>query len=892
MAVLSVSVDLESDIALRDGTTVRLRPSRQDDSAMALRFLEGLSAESLYNRFLMTPHLDLARARTCVDVDQAGQVVLVAERAGELVGLAGYHSDPARPDWAEVALAVADDLQGRGLGTRLLERLAEIGRSRGLTGFEAFVRGENRRMMDVFVRSGFSQTREIEQGTWHVTLALEPTARLTAASAARSRVAATASLRRFFQPRVVAVVGANRKPGRIGSEIFRNLRESGFTGMLIPVNPAGATVAGLAAYSSVTSIPGPVDLAIIVVPAAEVLAVVDDCIAKDVKALVVISAGFGECGEAGKALEAQLVAKIRAAGIRMIGPNCMGIINTDPAVSLNATFAPSRPIRGRLAFLTQSGALGIAILDYVKRLNLGISTFASVGNKADVSGNDLIQYWDEDPETDVILLYLESFGNPRKFAEIAGRISRRKPIVAVKAGRSEAGARAASSHTGASATSDRLVDAMLRDSGVIRTRTLEELFDVATLLSQQPVPAGRRVAIVTNAGGPAILAADACEANGLLVPPLPAETQDRLRAFLPAAASVTNPVDMIASATAEQFERTVKAVAADPGVDSIIAIFIPPLVTAAEDVARAIRTAALSTTKPIIASFMGGQGVLPALAPVPSYPFPESAAVALAAVTRYGEWRRRPIAEGVPMSETMRAGVRLHVERGLGNGGGWLTPAQCDALMQAAGIPTLPVRTARTADEAVNAATALGFPVVLKASGESILHKSDGGGVKLSLASAEDVRGAYAELSETFGERLTEVIVQPMASGGTEMMVGGLNDAAFGPVVMAGSGGVLVELMADTAFAMCPVSDAGAQALLEQVRGMARLRGFRGSPVLDEKAFRGLIVLVSRLLHACPEILEMDLNPVIVMASGAVAIDARIKFGAAARSQAGRRIRY
>jgi acetyl coenzyme A synthetase (ADP forming)-like protein len=892
MPLPSSSLDLESDVALRDGTTIRLHPSRKEDAARALRFLQGLSAESLYNRFLVRPHLDLASARACVEVDQTRQVVLLAERAAELVGLAGYYADPERPDWAEVAFAVADGLQGFGLGTRLLERLAEIARSRGVTGFEAFVRGENRRMMDVFAQSGFSQKREIEQGTWHVTLLLEPTARLAAASAARSRTAATASLRRFFQPRVVAVVGANRKPGRIGSEIFRNLRESGFTGTIIPVNPAGETVAGLAAYPSVTSIPGPVDLAVIVVPAAEVLAVVDDCIAKDVKALVVISAGFGECGDAGKALEARLVAKIRAAGIRMIGPNCMGIINTDPAVALNATFAPGRPGPGRLAFLTQSGALGIAILDYVKRLNLGISTFASVGNKADVSGNDLIQYWDEDPNTDVILLYLESFGNPRKFAEIAGRISRRKPIVAVKAGRSNAGARAASSHTGASATSDRLVDAMLRDSGVIRTRTLEELFDVAALLSQQPIPTGRRVAIVTNAGGPAILAADACEANGLTVSPLSPETQDRLRAFLPAAASVTNPVDMIASASAEQFERTVKLVAADPGVDGVIAIFIPPLVTAAEDVARAIRTAALGATKPIIASFMGRQGVLPALAPVPSYPFPESAAVALAAVTRYGEWRARAIAAGAPMSETMRGSVQLHVERGLASGGGWLPPAQCDALLRAVGIPTLPVRSALTVEEAVSAASAFGFPVVLKAFGEGILHKSDGGGVKLSLGSAEEVRRAYAELSEAFGERLTEVIVQPMASGGTEMMVGGLNDAAFGPVVMAGSGGVLVELMADTAFAMCPVSDAGAHTLLEQVRGMARLRGFRGSPVLDEKALRGLVVRVSQLLDACPEILEMDLNPVIVMASGAVAIDARIKLGAAARPQAGRRIRY
>ena len=753
------------------------------------------------------------------------------------------------------------------------------------------MRGENRRMLEMFVQSGFSETREIERGTWRVTLSLEATAGLLSASAGRSRHAATASLRRFFTPRVVAVAGANREPGRIGSEIFRNLRESGFTGTLVPVNPAATSVDGLAAFPSVAAIPGPVDLAVIVVPAAQVLGVVDDCIAKGVKALVVISAGFGESGDAGKAIEATLVAKIRAAGIRMIGPNCMGIINTDPAVSLNATFAPTRPARGRLAFLTQSGALGIAILDYVKRLNLGISTFASVGNKADVSGNDLIQFWDEDPETDVILLYLESFGNPRKFAEIASRVGRRKPIVAVKAGRSEAGARAASSHTGARATSDRLAAAMLRDSGVIRTNTLEELFDVATLLSHQPVPAGRRVAIVTNAGGPAILAADACEANGLQVAPLTPETQRRLRAFLPPAASVTNPVDMIASATPEQFERTIRDVAADPDVDSVIAIFIPPLVTRAEEVARAIHAAAAGSTKTILASFMGGQGVLPMLAPVPSFPFPESAAVALAAVTRYGEWRRHPIAEGTPMTEAIRVSVREHVERGLANGGGWLTPAPCVALLQAAAIPTLPVRTASTADDAVAKARALGFPVALKASGESIVHKSDAGGVKLSLGSDEQVRHAFADLSASFGAELTAVVVQPMAAGGVEMMVGGLNDPAFGPVMMAGSGGVLVELMADTVFTMCPVSDEGARALLDQVRGVARLRGFRGTPPLDEQAFCGLIVRVSELLAACPEILEMDLNPVMVMASGVVAVDVRIRLGAQA-APAGRRIRY
>ena len=892
MPVCYPLADLHSDIVLRDGTTLRLRPSRAEDASGALQFLQGLSADSLYYRFMMRPFLDLAYARLCVDVDQQTSVVLVAERAGQILGLAGYYPDPLESFRAEVGFAVSDAMQGRGLGTRLLERLAEIGRERGLRAFDAYVLGDNRRMMDVFTQSGFSVSRTIDHGVFQVILSLDPTEQLSAASAARARVSAAASLRPFFAPRVVAVVGANREPGRIGAEIFANLERSGFTGSLIPVNPAAASVAGHPAFARVTAIPGDVDLAVIVVPAAQVLGVVDDCIAKEVKALVVISAGFGEGGHAGKALEAELVTKIRAAGVRMIGPNCMGIINTDPTINLNATFAPARPRHGRLGFLTQSGALGIAILDYVERLHLGISTFASVGNKADVSGNDLIQYWAEDPDTDVILLYLESFGNPRKFADIARRVGRQKPIVAVKAGRTAAGALAAASHTGAQATSDRLADAMLRDSGVIRTRTLEELFDVATLLSHQPVPRGPRVGIVTNAGGPAILAADACEANGLRVAPLSTATQARLRAFLPPTASVTNPVDLIASATPQQFEQAIAILGADPDIDSIIAIFIPPLVTGAEPVATAIRAAAAHIAKPVIASFMGGVGVLPVLAPVPSYAFPESAAVALAAVTRYGQWLQKPLPVDTPLTEVMRADLRAQIQSVLDTGAGWLAPLWCTRLLSAAGISSLPFRTVHTAEEAVIAARALGLPVVLKAVGQSIVHKSDVGGVKLALGSEAQVRLAFEELATGLGDRLESVLVQPMSAGGVEMIVGGVNDPTFGPVVMAGSGGVLADLMADTAIALCPLAEQDAGGMLDQIRGIARLRGFRGAAPLAETALRQLVVRVSRLLEACPEIHEMDLNPVMVTASGVVVVDARIKVGAKAAPPAGRRIRY
>ena len=892
MAVVLYPVDLETDVVLRDGLTVRLRPVREDDAEGVLAMFRELSEQSLYYRFMGLPHLDLEHARQIAAVDYDTHMVLAAERGGRLCGLAGYYRDPANPSRAEVAFAVTDAMQGRGLGTRLLERLAEIAREHGVRAFDAYVLGDNLPMMDLFLQSGFALTQGLDHGVFHVTLALEATAAFETAAGKRAQLAAAASVRPFFAPRAIAVIGANRARGRIGSEVLRNLRDSGFTGAIAPVHPEADVVCGLRAYRTVASIPYEIDLAIIVVAAKRVTAVVDECIAKGVKALVVISAGFGEAGESGAALQAGIVNKIRAAGVRLIGPNCMGVINTDPAVRVNATFSPVCPPEGRIAFSTQSGALGLAILEYVKRLNIGISSFASIGNKADVLSNDLIQYWAEDPRTDVILLYLESFGNPRKFAEIARRVGRLKPIVAVKAGHSGAGARAASSHTGARATSDVLVETMLREAGVIRSRTLEELFDVATVLANQPIPGGRRVAIVTNAGGPAILAADACEANGLDVPVLSDRSQHELRALLPAAASVGNPVDMLASATPEQYARVLEIVANDPGVDSVIAIFIPPLVTEPGAVAAAIRGAAARMSKPILASFLGTQGLQPQLFPVPSFAFPEAAAAALALVTRYGEWLRRPVQTPEPLDESTRTRTCAIVERARAEGRGWLSPQDCDALLEAAGIPVARTRVARTADEAVRAAQECGFPVVIKAHGRDILHKSDVGGVRLGIASEQAVRDGFAAIAAHLKDRLEAVLVQPMVTGGVEMVIGGVNDSAFGPVVMCGTGGVLVDVLDDTAFAMCPLSDAAGKALVEQIKGRVRLRGFRGSPAADEAAFCRLLVRVSHLLHTCPEIQEMDLNPVMVLSSGAVVVDARVRVGSKAPAPAGRRVRY
>ncbi len=887
---MAPAFDYSADVVLRDGSTVHLRPIRADDDLRLLDMLHRMSADALYYRFLSVPKIDRDKAREMTRVDDEHQCVLVAESAGTIVATAGYYGS-ARTDRAEVAFAVADAWRGRGVGTRLLECLAEIGRRAGLRAFDAYVLGENRRMTDVFRESGFAVTRELDHGVFHVSLQLEVSPVFTERAADRSQQAAAASMRPFFEPKVVAVVGANRTRGRIGSEIFHNLIASGFTGTLVPVHPDAPVVEGLAARPRLSDIEGPVDLAIIAVPAAKVAGAVDDCIAKGVKALVVISAGFGETGGSGLTLEAELVEKIRAAGIRMIGPNCMGIINTDPLVRLNGTFSPVYPPAGRVAFSTQSGALGLAILEYVTRRNIGMSTFASIGNKADVSSNDLIQYWANDDRTDVILLYLESFGNPRKFAQIARRVGRQKPIVAVKAGRSSAGARAASSHTGARATSDALTDTLLRQSGVIRTQTLEEMFDVAVLLASQPIPQGSRVAIVTNAGGPGILAADACEANGLQVAPLTPETTTALRSFLPATASVANPVDMIASASAEDYRRTVELVLADANIDSLLTIFIPPIVTAADEVAGAIQRASAGSAKPVLATFMGVQQSL-AVAGIPTYTFPESAAVALARATQYGEWRRKPSVEPPNLPGFSRDAVRAAVTAAVERGGGWLDPAATEALLAAAGVNVADGRIAGSAEEAERIAGEIGYPVAMKGIGGSLLHKTEAGAVKLRLSDGPAIRAAFADLETRLGDRLESVLVQRMIGAGVEMVVGGINDPSLGPVIMAGTGGILVDLFGDTAFRMCPLTEEDAVELMDDLKGRVLLRGYRGAPAADESAFRLLLLSVSQLLDACPEIEEMDLNPVMVLARGAIAVDARVRIGTPQPRIRSRRITY
>ncbi|MBI2187333.1 MAG: GNAT family N-acetyltransferase [Acidobacteria bacterium] len=882
----------ESDIVARDGSTLRLRPVRPDDGDALRALYSRLSSESLYFRFHGMRATIETEVSRLLGADYESEFALVAEAGGRLSGVATYLRDPRSVDRAEVAFTIADALQGRGVGTRMLEILAAVARDHGIRWFDAYVLHENDRMMRVFLDSGFEVERRLDSGVFHVSVPLALTATYEARAAERSRWAATASMKSFFEPRTVVVIGASRTRGKIGSEILHNLVDGGFTGRLLAVHPSAASIDGVPAVAHVTAVPDPVDLAVICVPCAQVSRVVDDCIAKGVRALVIISAGFAETGAAGRALEMEILQKVRTAGMRMIGPNCMGIINTDPGVRLNATFSPVTPVEGRIAFSTQSGALGLAILDYVRQLNLGISTFVSVGNKADVSGNDLIQYWADDPRTDVILLYLESFGNPRRFAQIARRVGEKKPIVAVKSGRSRAGARAASSHTGALAASDAVVDALFRQAGVIRTTTIEELFDVGALLARQPLPAGPRVAVLSNAGGPAILAADACEAQRLELPPLAPATAAALRECLPREASVGNPVDMLASATPDQYERATRLLLADATVDSLLVIFIPPLVTKSDQVARAIAAGAAGSHKPVLANFISTRGAPPELAPIPSYVFPEAAVTALARATGYGAWRRRPKGSIPPLDRLRPDRIRAIAEAKLAQGGGWLTPEDAQALVGAVGIATAAARMAASEEAAAATAREIGYPVVLKAAGPEIVHKTEIGGVILDVRDESSLRDAWHTLRARAGEAMTAALVQRMVQGGVELLIGAVLDPTFGPLVACGSGGVLVDLLGDTTFRLHPLTDLDAVEMVESLKSARLLRGYRGHPPADERAVVDALLRVSALLDMCPEIQELDINPFTVLEQGGVALDVRVRISRRDAPPPSRRIAY
>ncbi|HZU19514.1 MAG TPA: GNAT family N-acetyltransferase [Candidatus Dormibacteraeota bacterium] len=872
---------LDVDVTLRDGSTVHIRPAVPEDWEALRRFLAGLSTQSRIFRFF-TEIKDLdSVARRLVEVDYHDRHGLVAWRGGEIVGHGFYALE--RPGRAEVALTVADALQGMGLGTILLGHLAAAATDAGIAVFEAEVMPENHRMLGVFRDSGFPVSVTSSYGVIKVEFPTSLSEEALERFERREQLSAIAALRWFLEPRSIAVVGASRHRGTIGGEVFHNLLESGFPGPVYPVSPH-PVVQSVAAYPDLGRVPGPVDLAVVVVPAAKVAEVARACAARGVRALVVISAGFAESGEEGRARQEELLEICRDAGMRLIGPNCMGIINTHPEHPLNATFAPSRPPRGRIGFMSQSGALGLTVIEQARRLDLGLSTFVSVGNKADVSGNDLLEYWESDPETDLILLYLESFGNPRRFSRLARRIGRHKPILAVKSGRSAAGARATSSHTGALlAASDVTVEALFRQSGVIRADTLGELFQVATLLGSQPAPPGRRVGIVTNAGGLGILCADACADAGLEVPALSEPTRQRLGSFLPAEAATANPVDLIASARPEDYERTILTLAESGEVDALVAIFIPPLAGRDGRIAAAVRRAAgaLGGRLPVLGVFNPEDAsAAPNQGRVPVYTFPEDAARALGRVATWAEWRRRPEIPPFEPPDARTDEARAIVARALGEGAGWLRPEAVTAILDCYGIRLPETRLAASPEEAARAARALGGTVALKAFGPGIVHKTELGAVALSLSGPRAVRSAAERMLARLGAAGVAVegfLVQRMLAPGVEMIVGVVQDPLFGPVLACGAGGTAVELLKDVSVRLTPLSPPEADEMLRSLKSFPLLEGHRGRPRADLDSLRELVLRVGALAEDLPELAELDLNPVIVGPSGAAAVDARIR---------------
>lgn len=865
-----------ADVILRDGATLRLRSPRRDDADALVEFFRELSERSLYLRFHGYPRIGPHLVERLLEPNWSERGALVATfTEGDeerIVAIANYER-LRDPSTAEAAFAVADAYQRRGIGTRLVEQLAERAGREGIERFVAEVLPDNRNMLGVFEALGFEITRTLAGGEVEIQFPIALTERYEERVDERDHVAITASLRAFFEPRSVAVVGASRRRGSIGGELFRNVVGGDFTGAAYPVNRDGAPVAGVRGYRSVAEVPDEVDLAVICVPAAAVLDAARDALEHGVRAVVVISAGFAEIGREGAERQDELLALVRGYGARLIGPNCLGI--TAAASSLNATFAGRAAPSGNIGFSSQSGALGLALLEAAVTRGLGLSAFVSIGNKADVSTNDLLEWWEDDDRTEAILLYVESFGNPRRFGRIARRVARRKPILAMKSGTSKSGQRAASSHTAALAGSEAAVDALFHQAGVIRTTSLGDLINAATLISSQPRLSGRSVALLTNAGGLGILCADACEAAGLELPSLGAETVRVLRDLLPAEASVANPVDMLGGANAETYATVLPHLLSDPGVDAVIVLFVPAVSSTADEIAEAIeRTASsLAADKPVLAVIVSSEGipdVLRGSRRVAPFTYPESAARALGHAAERAEWLRRPQGIVPALEGVDHAAGRAVVEHALADGDDlWLAPDAARALLLAYGIPLVLERVAESPDEAVAAARELGLPAVVKTAAPGA-HKTETGGIALDLADEGAVRAA----AERIG---VPVVVQPMISARVELLAGVVQDPVFGPLVAFGPGGVFAELIGEATFRIAPLTGVDTEELVTSGKAGVLVAGFRGAPAADVEALKGLLHRLSRLGEELPEVAELDLNPVLALPDRCVAVDARVR---------------
>jgi acyl-CoA synthetase (NDP forming)/GNAT superfamily N-acetyltransferase len=924
---VSAPVAADVHIALRDGSTARVRPVSPADTAALRAFLGGLSENSRWLRFFsLGVNLDKAAAMAAQGDRPEGYGLIVTTGAEERV-VAHAVFELERPDRAEVAFAVADEMQGRGLATVLIAHLAQVASARGVTTFTATVLPENRRMISVFRESGFPVEVHASPEGIELEFPTELGEDARRKFEDRDRVAAVAAVERVLRPRSVAVIGASRRPDAFGGAAFRHALNNGFRGELYPVNPNADFIGSRRASASVKETPGPVDLAIVAVPAETVPAVARECAEAGVSALVVITAGFAEAGAEGAARLAELLEACRATGMRLVGPNSMGVVNSDPSVALTGTFGRADVPAGPVGFVSQSGAFGAAAIDGMSRRGIGLSAFVSLGDKADLSSNDVLQYWEQDPATQVVALYLESFGNPRKFGRVARRVARAKPVLAVKAGRTSAGARAASSHTGALiAASDSTVDALFASAGVIRCDGLDDLLDAAAVLAEQPTPRGGGVGIVCNARGPGVVCADACADAGLGVASLSADTQATLREILPPASVVAGPVQLVAAESPAGFRAAVEHVAADPAVDAVIAIFVEHMAIGAYEAAAALAAAAPSLHAagiPLLAVFMT-PGPLPALlregadrraaapepsdaaapgaaasgvaaaapgaaagpgagataprAPVkvPTFRAPEAAARALGRAAAYGRFRAIAPAEPARLTDVDGDAAAGVLAGSLARGGGWLRPDEVEALLNAYGISLVEQRRVGSVAAAAKAAAQLGGPVALKGVATGVVHKAQAGAVRLGLSGPTAVRRAAQEIAqrlEAAGTPVEDFLVQRMAGADVEMLVGVLADERFGPVVACGAGGGTAEVLEDVAVRLAPLA-------LEEAHDM--IRGLRSRRLLDRAqadvdALADITVRVGALADAHPAIAELDLNPVMVGPDGAAVVDARVR---------------
>jgi acyl-CoA synthetase (NDP forming)/L-amino acid N-acyltransferase YncA len=869
------------DALAADGGIVTIRPVQSGDRKALAGLYGDASPDSLRLRFFGQPSTAALAAevdRLCrPETDQ--HLAMLAEEAGKLVGVASCERTSRADRRAEFSVFVAEHHRNRGIGTLLLEHLGARANTRGITQLIGEVLPANMQMLRVARDLSAHAWSRFDDGIVDVGLGTTDDDAAQLAVDGRERAAERASLRAVLAPTSVAVVGAGRRPGGVGRETLLAVRDYGFTGQLYAINRTGEAVDGIPAYCSVRDLPAPVELLVVAVPADQVSDVLADAGAAGVRGAVVLSSGFGEDGPAGRQRQRGLVRLARSHGIRLVGPNCLGVVNTDPLVRLNASFAPAAPPAGGLAIASQSGAVAIALLDNAIRSGCGVSTFVSLGNKADVSGNDLIAYWYDDPSTRAVALYLESFGNPRKFARTVRALSRRKPVLAVKSGRSGAGQRAGASHTAAAAAPAATVDALFAQAGVVRADSLGDLLDAARMLTDQPLPTGDRLAIVGNAGGLNVLAADAAEPGGLRVPSLSPPVRERLAQLMPGAASTDNPLDLGAGASPAAFAGAAAAIAESGEVDALLQVVIA---TRANDPAAILAGLSRVTDEhPDLTAavvLVGADDPPPTIGKrgVPVFALPERAVAALTHASSYAAWRRQPLGRR-PELTGIDAGLgRSAVRAALDCGGGWLTYDQSAEILAAYGIPV--VRTATVADEtgAVAAAESARYPVVLKSADPELVHKSDTGGVQLDLADADAVRRAF-RLVRDAGRPGAGVLVQHQMSAPVELVAGLVHDPLFGSVVMVGLGGVQTDLLGDRALRLVPMTDLDAGRMWRSLRAAALLTGYRGTPPVDTAALEDLLLRLGRLAEDLPEVAELDLNPVLAGPDGVVAVDAKLR---------------